>query len=960
MPFSFSSLGRLVRLAVTATLALALVSCGGGGGEPPGAATTTISGSVVDGPVTQSTITISDADGAVILSTLSDEQANYAAAIPADALYPLTITARGGTDLVTGGAPQFTMVSTVLEPSEQTANVTPFTTLIVRCAQALPGGLTADNLATTKRSILDHLNFGFDRTNTADPLSTPVSPGNVANVVKASEALAEMVRRTQATLAESGRRLTEDDVLVALAGDMVDGIVDGRGWNADPRIAATANIVSGQVLLETLRNRIQVSHAEATALMDAAIQSTYPSVTETTADVVITTDLLAQARSAVAANLAFGPSSALAGIATALDGLAANHRASELDALLPGESRDFDPSISQVGAATESELEVINSAVRTPNAGNGTDADPGQAERGGDSTPPPAPELSLTASPSSIAFNAKTLLSWSSHAVSTCRASGDWAGIQATNGSAEIGPLSTDSTFVLSCSGPGGSLTESVAVLVETPTPQRPTVSLSADLASVSFGGTATLSWTSTRSDSCSASGDWSGSKATTGVASVGPLTEDARFNLTCRGPGGEAVDRIQIAVLGVQTVTRGPYLQQATPNSIRVKWRTDVPATSAVYYGESSETLSSSVTRNSPATRHEIELSNLQPGTRYYYRIGNSQTPFASASAPYSFVTSPIPGTPKPTRIWVLGDSGTANADAAAVRDAYKRYTGSRGTDVWLMLGDNAYPNGTDDEYQEAVFDMYPRMLSQVALWPTLGNHDGQTADSDTQSGPYYEIFSLPTNGEAGGVASATEAYYSFDYGNIHFICLESYKIDRSPNGAMMTWLENDLASTNKEWIIAFWHHPPYTKGSHDSDSESQLREMRENALPILESYGVDLVLSGHSHSYERSFLIDAHYGTSDTLRPSMVLDNGNGREEGDGVYRKPNVVGSPNQGAVYAVAGSSGKISDGDFNHPVMYVSLKRLGSMALDVSDTRLDAVFIDDGGTVRDRFTIDKGQ
>jgi hypothetical protein len=46
-----------------------------------------------------------------------------------------------------------------------------------------------------------------------------------------------------------------------------------------------------------------------------------------------------------------------------------------------------------------------------------------------------------------------------------------------------------------------------------------------------------------------------------------------------------------------------------------------------------------------------------------------------------------------------------------------------------------------------------------------------------------------------------------------------------------MMTWLQNDLAATNKAWIIAFWHHPPYTKGSHNSDTETQLIEMRQNA---------------------------------------------------------------------------------------------------------------------------------
>ncbi len=96
----------------------------------------------------------------------------------------------------------------------------------------------------------------------------------------------------------------------------------------------------------------------------------------------------------------------------------------------------------------------------------------------------------------------------------------------------------------------------------------------------------------------------------------------------------------------------------------------------------------------------------------------------------------------------------------------------------------------------------MYPELLRQTLLWPTLGNHDGHTASSDTQTGPYYDIFTLPTNAEAGGVASGTEAYYPFDYANIHFVCLNSHDINRSPNGAMMTWLQNDLAATDKQWV--------------------------------------------------------------------------------------------------------------------------------------------------------------
>jgi hypothetical protein len=240
--------------------------------------------------------------------------------------------------------------------------------------------------------------------------------------------------------------------------------------------------------------------------------------------------------------------------------------------------------------------------------------------------------------------------------------------------------------------------------------------------------------------------------------------------------------------------------------------------------------------------------------------------------------------------------------------------------------------------------------------VWPTLGNHDGASADSATETGPYYASFSLPKAAEAGGVPSGTEAYYSFDYANIHFVCLESFETNRSAGGPMMTWLRNDLAATTQPWIVAFWHHPPYTKGSHDSDTEVELREMRQNALPILEDYGVDLVLTGHSHSYERSFLIDGHYGTSSTFTEGMKIDSGNGRESGDGAYRKVASPRLPHAGAVYAVAGSSGKTAGGALNHPAMVVSLNVLGSLVLDVSGDRLDAAFLDSAGATRDSLSI----
>ncbi|MPY26707.1 DNRLRE domain-containing protein [Shewanella sp. YLB-07] len=407
------------------------------------------------------------------------------------------------------------------------------------------------------------------------------------------------------------------------------------------------------------------------------------------------------------------------------------------------------------------------------------------------------------------------------------------------------------------------------------------------------------------------------------------------------------------------ETLTRGPYLQLGTEHSMTVKWRTDVTGPSAVKYGTELSNLAGNAT-GLDETDHSVTLNGLAPNTRYYYAVLDNQGGvLTGGDSTHFFFTSPSVGNTELTRVWIIGDSGTANSNARAVRDAYKARTGSSYTDLWIMLGDNAYSTGTDSEYQVAVFDIYPELLKQSPLWSTLGNHDGATADSASQQGPYYDIFTLPTNGEAGGVPSGTEAYYSFDYGQIHFVCLESYETNRSASGAMLTWLVNDLEATSQPWIVAYWHHPPYTKGSHDSDSESRLIEMRENALPILESYGVDLVLSGHSHSYERSYLIDSHYGHSSSFTEAMQLDAGDGNKAGDGSYQKMAQIQQANNGAVYLVAGSSGKISGGALNHPAMYASINLLGSVILEVMNNELTATFIDNTNAIQDEFTLTKG-
>jgi len=342
--------------------------------------------------------------------------------------------------------------------------------------------------------------------------------------------------------------------------------------------------------------------------------------------------------------------------------------------------------------------------------------------------------------------------------------------------------------------------------------------------------------------------------------------------------------------------------------------------------------------------------------GTTNLTRVGGDTNTF--------FYTNPRIGTRPPVRVWVVGDPGTRKPEQKRVRDAYYRFTGDRRTDLWLMLGDNAYNAGTDAEYQGAIFQVYGELLKRSVLWPTLGNHDAGSADSPTQSGVYFDLFTLPTQGQAGGVMSGTEAYYSFDYANIHFICLDSSNSDRSTNGLMLRWLQADLRANRQDWCVAYCHHPPYTKGSHDSDkdkdSEGAMRDMRGKIVPVLEAGGVDLVLNGHSHAYERSYLLDGHYKYSSTLEDAKnIISPTDGRGDGWGVYRKSTLGPAPHSGTIYVVAGSAGQVSGGALLHPAMYAGLNIHGSLVLDFNGPTLDVSFIDTNSAVRDYFTVEKG-
>ena len=417
--------------------------------------------------------------------------------------------------------------------------------------------------------------------------------------------------------------------------------------------------------------------------------------------------------------------------------------------------------------------------------------------------------------------------------------------------------------------------------------------------------------------------------------------------------------------------LVREPYLQLATPTSIRIVWRTGLnsPDDSRVQYGTNVANLNQTATgaavipgSNTNVKDHFVTITGLSPATQYFYNIGTTSGGVeGGGTAEHYFVTAPPVGSAAPFTAWVLGDSGNGTPGQASVRDTMLTATGGTPPNIILHAGDIAYEDGTDSEFTSNHFGVYEDILRHTVLWPTLGNHEARSVNTSLGTGPYYEAHVLPTAGEAGGEPSGTEAYYSFDYANVHFIVLDSMDSNRAPGSAMLTWLQADLAATTQQWLIACWHHPPYSKGTHNSDSATdsggRLVDMRENVLPILEAGGVDLVIAGHSHGYERSYLIGGAYGygsgpnfaTPDfsTLEANgNILDSGDGDPSGNGAYQK-----NPG-GAVYVVAGHGGKPAGGTGGHPVMFFFEAALGSLLLDidgstltVSNLRVDNVITD---------------
>jgi len=266
-------------------------------------------------------------------------------------------------------------------------------------------------------------------------------------------------------------------------------------------------------------------------------------------------------------------------------------------------------------------------------------------------------------------------------------------------------------------------------------------------------------------------------------------------------------------------SLTRGPYLQSVTTNSVIVVWETNDAGDSRVDYGPTAG-YGYTVSDTASVVHHALTLTNLSPYTTVHYRVSTGGQLLGDDGL---FRTAAPLG--QTFSFAVFGDTRTGHTRHQEVADAIL----AAAPDFVIHTGDFVEDGRVSSQWT-TFFSVEQDLLQQSPIFGALGNHEHD-------SSKYFDAFHLPGN----------ERWYSFDYGNVHFTALE---LDGGPIGpAQLTWLENDLAAAAQQWKVVFFHVPPYSSGCHGSDPV-----VRESLEPLFTRYGVDLVFNGHDHDYERS----------------------------------------------------------------------------------------------------------
>ncbi|EQB40524.1 hypothetical protein M947_01615 [Sulfurimonas hongkongensis] len=388
--------------------------------------------------------------------------------------------------------------------------------------------------------------------------------------------------------------------------------------------------------------------------------------------------------------------------------------------------------------------------------------------------------------------------------------------------------------------------------------------------------------------------------------------------------------------------VPRAPYTVMQTQDSITIKWHTPEFEVGSIEYGFFSDSLDNTLKDAKKTKKHSITISGLNECTKYYYKVLSASMSIDNEDRSFRTLCKEK----ETQRLWVIGDSGKATADQTKVYTAMLDYIEHdfNNLDMWILLGNNAYNNGSQKQYNESFFKPYAKLLKRFTPWAVIGKYDAKRW-------AFYNIFDFPTKGESGGVPSGSEKFYSVESGNLHLVMLDSemYRIDK--NSDLAAWLREDLKKNTKPWVIVALHTPPYTDGGHNSDSHSKIKKIRENLVPIFDEFGVDLVLSGNSHGYERSKLMVNHIGKSDTLGKHNIV------QDAKSCYTKP-IKPSKNSGTIYQVCGSSSKLDNASLEHPALPFAFNQMGSLIIDITPTTLNSKFLSIDGEILDEFVIKK--
>lgn len=327
--------------------------------------------------------------------------------------------------------------------------------------------------------------------------------------------------------------------------------------------------------------------------------------------------------------------------------------------------------------------------------------------------------------------------------------------------------------------------------------------------------------------------------------------------------PGTVRDDATVVGTSAAALLLRQPYLQHVTESGATIVWTTREPSGGEVRY----QLPGGAIASRGPDTRlfqasytglaydyfqHEARVTGLAPSTRHPYTIVRSGTTLSAGGA---FTTAPAAGTGS-VRFIAFGDSGVGSVEQ---RQLAARMTADA-FDLSLHTGDVVYGSaamkggGSFPQYDGWFFDIYSPWLRSRAFFPVMGNHD----DEVDNGRPYLDMFVLPDGAAVSGYADHGERFYSFDYGPVHFVAIDTELAFRDParRQAQLAWLDRDLAATTMPWRVAYLHRPPYTAGTdHGSDLD-----VRRQVSPILEKHGVQLALTAHEHIYERTIPLQEH----------------------------------------------------------------------------------------------------